>query len=238
MSYSPFQFVRFPLAASLLALANLCAAAPQAAAPAPSAAAATPGDPYTLNTCPVSGEALDADAVTWVIDAQTDAANEGRELRFCCPKCVEAFKAEPKRYLAEVDAKMVQEQLKTYPVLNCVVMPDDELADPRGPDAMDDKNVIVGNRLFRLCCSKCIKKLRANPAKYFAATDAAVIAMQKPTYALTTCPISGQPLSEGAKDLVIASRLVRVCCPKCEAGVRKDPNAAFKKIDAAAAAKK
>lgn len=236
------QSVRISVAASLLTLTNLCAAAPQAAAPAaapaPSAATAVTSDPYTLTTCAISGETLGAEAVTWVVDAQTDAANEGRELRFCCPKCIDTFKKEPKKYLAEIDAKMVQEQLKTYPVLNCVVMPDDELADPRGPEAMDDKNVIVGNRLFRLCCSKCIKKLRANPAKYIAAVDAAIIAAQKPTYPLTTCPISGGPLGESAKDIVLASRLVRVCCPKCEEGVRKDPLAAFKKIDDAAAAKK
>lgn len=209
-------------------------------APAPQAAAAAErkGDPYTLPTCPVSGKPLGADAFILIMDGSDNPANAGREIRFCCSECADKFKADPAKFIPEIDKQMVGAQLKTYPAGNCAVMTDDELSDPRGPDAMEDKNVILGNRLVRLCCAKCIKKLRAAPEKYLPGVDAAVIAMQKPTYALTTCPISGKALGATAVDIVVANRLVRVCCPGCTAPVLSDPVAAFKKIDAAAATKK
>lgn len=179
------------------------------------------GDPYPLDTCPVSGEKLDAKAVAFV--------NDGREIKFCCAKCVTAFKADPAKYLAEVDKKIVAAQKPFYPLKACVVMPDDELVDG---DAVD---MVWNNRLVRFCCKGCIKKFNADPAKFTATIDAAVIAAQKPTYKLATCPISGEKLgSMGAPvEMVINNRLVKLCCKGCEAAVKKNPTAVFAKLDAA-----
>ena len=67
------------------------------------------------------------------------------------------------------------------------------------------------------------------------ATDAEVIAQQLPSYPLTTCLVSGEPLDAmgGPIDLVHDGRLARVCCKGCIKGVKKDPAKHFAKIDAA-----
>jgi hypothetical protein len=73
-----------------------------------------------------------------------------------------------------------------------------------------------------------------------AATDAVaqtpevVIATQKPSYPLTTCPISGEAIAAGEGfDFAHEGRLVRTCCEKCVDGVKKDFAAVTAKIDAA-----
>lgn len=63
--------------------------------------------------------------------------------------------------------------------------------------------------------------------------DAEAIRAQRPSYPLTTCPVSGHELGKSGDpvDHVVQGRLVRLCCKDCVASVDKDPSAAFKKID-------
>jgi YHS domain-containing protein len=217
------------LAASLLA-ALLLAAAPMTAqdAAAPAKPAGTPmvGDPYPLDTCIVSGEKLGADATVVVLSGQRDPLQNGRQLKFCCPKCEAAFAAEPAKYVRDLDAKIIAAQARSYPIDHCLVMPDEKLDDGA-------KTVVYGNRLYRLCCPKCVRKFGQDPAKWAAAYEKEVIAAQKPGYPLATCPISGKPLGDGAVDVVIGSRLVRACCPGCVGPIKADPAAALAKVDAA-----
>lgn len=191
------------------------------------------GSPYCLDTCPVSGEKLGEGAVTIVVEDASNKANDGREIKFCCPKCAAKFKTDQATILKKVDEAMIKEQLKWYPDSSCVVMPDDKLPDPRGADAMEAKNIVVQNQLVRLCCGKCVKKVQANPDAWLKKVQEQVIAAQKPGYPLDTCVISGEKLGDSPVDIVIGSRLVRTCCGKCAAKVKSDPQAAFSKLDAA-----
>lgn len=170
-------------------------------------------------------------------DAST-IATDGREVKFCCPNCVATFNADQKLYLDKIDAAIIEDQLKVYPRhATCVVMNDEELSDPLGPDADDAKPLVVGNRLFRICCKKCIAKIKKDPEKFIADLDAQVIAAQKADYPLTVCVVSGEKLDEGAYEFVVANRLVRLCCKKCAEKVRANPLDAIKKVDAGRAAK-
>src|SRR5687767_8273599 len=65
--------------------------------------------------------------------------------------------------------------------------------------------------------------------------EARVIAFQRPSYPLDTCPISGEKLgSMGAPvDMVVDGRLVRLCCGNCKKAVDKDKAAVIKQIDEA-----
>lgn len=223
-----------PRTAAVIALAaSIClpllALSPQAAKPK--------GSPYTLATCPVSGKPLPAQPHILIYSNPNDPIDDGREIRLCCPNCVGAFEKDPKAILSKVDAAMVEQQLSYYPAGNCLVMADEALSDPRGPDAKDDKNVIVRNQLVRLCCGKCVRKVTADPDRFVAMVDRSVIAAQSKDYPLATCPISGSAIDGKGHEFVIASRLVRTCCPKCEAAVRADPLPTLAKIDAAAKAK-
>jgi YHS domain-containing protein len=47
--------------------------------------------------CPVMGNEVDPDLF---VDY------EGRRIGFCCPPCVEKFKADPEKYLEKVDAEL------------------------------------------------------------------------------------------------------------------------------------
>ncbi len=192
------------------------------------------GSPYPLATCPVSGKPLTKDAVIFVMEDKANALNDGREIRFCCPNCVEPFKADPAKFLPAIDAAIIAQQSARYPMTTCVVMTDDELPVAGSPDADKVRNVVVLNDMVRLCCPGCMKKLKKDPMKYLDAINAAVIAKQKNNYALVTCPISGEALPEEPTDIVIGERLVRLCCGGCAAKARKDPIAIFAKLDAGA----
>ena len=186
------------------------------------------GDPYPLATCPVSGEKLGAmgDAVVRSYD--------GREVRFCCGGCVGKFEKSRETYFAKIDEKIVKSQRELYPLKECVVS-------GRKLGAMGDPiQMVVHNRLFLLCCPGCKSKLTKDPAGFFGKLDAAVIKAQSADYPLETCLVSGKKLGAmgPARELVVANRLVRLCCPGCVAKFRKDSVRYIEKLDAARKAKK
>ena len=53
--------------------------------------------PYTLKTCPVSGEKLGEMGKAYVI------TNDMREIKFCCKGCLKDFKKDPAKYLKKID---------------------------------------------------------------------------------------------------------------------------------------
>lgn len=183
------------------------------------------GDAYPLDTCPVSGEKLGDDAVSVVLSGMKDKNLDGTHMKFCCKKCEAAFKADPAKFMPKVEEKLIA-QAGNYPLGTCLVMTDE------GIDA-SSKTVVYHNRVYKLCCKKCVNRFTKDPAKWAKEYETAVIKAQKPAYKATTCPISGKPLGEGAVDVVIGNRLVRVCCAGCVGPVKADTKAAFAKIDAA-----
>lgn len=180
------------------------------------------GDPYPLATDPVTGEQLTDDAVVHV--------HEGRQLRFNSEKNVETFMADPAKYLADVDAKLVEMQKPHYPLTTCPVS-GGELGSMGEP-----KDIIVGNRLVRLCCAGCVAKANEDAEAVIAKLDAAVIEQQSADYPLQTCPVSGDKLGGDMGEpvnLVVANRLVKLCCAGCVDAVKQDPAAALAELDAA-----
>ncbi|MFM7053029.1 MAG: hypothetical protein ACKOYN_13000 [Planctomycetota bacterium] len=208
-----------------IALASLAALAGAAMTSAPVGTADMQGDPYPLDTCPVSGEKLGADAVTVVLSGMKDKNLDGTQVKFCCAKCEGAFKADPDKYLPKMN-EAIEKAAGKYPIGHCLVMADEKIDD-------DAKTVVYQNRVYKLCCKKCVGRFTKDPAKWVKEYEAEVVKTQKPGYKLATCPISGKPLGEGAVDVVIGTRLVRVCCPGCVGPVKADPKAAFAKVDAA-----
>ncbi len=216
-------------ATALLILVGTSIGTPQD--PTPQAATAK-GSPYPLATCPVSGRPLTKDAVIFVMEDKANPLNDGRELRFFCPNCLDSFKTDPQKYLPAIDAAIIAQQKARYPLTNCVVMNEDPLPASGAPDADKIREVVVLNDMVRLCCPGCMKKLKKDPTKYLADIHAAVIATQMKNYALVTCPISGEALPAKPADIVIGERLVRLCCSGCAKQARKDPTAIFAKLDA------
>lgn len=186
-------------------------------APAPPAE----GDAYPLAVCPVSGMELGSMGMPIVYE------HEGRQIRFCCDECIEPFEEAPAEHLAEVDERIVEDQLAHYPMDTCVVS-GAELGSMGDP-----VNYVYGNRLVRFCCPMCDETFEADPAAHLAQIDAAAIEQQKADYPTDMCVVSGEPLSEWGEpvDIVMANRLVRLCCNTCAEDFHADPAGYLAKRD-------
>ncbi len=120
------------------------------------------------------------------------------------------------------------DRIDVYPLDTCAVAAKSKLGGMGDP-------VIVKHegREVRFCCEKCEKKLADNPEQILAALDERIIAQQKPSYPLTTCPVSGEELDDTAVDFVVNNQLVRTCCKMCMRKVIAKPEAVLAKVDAA-----
>ena len=92
------------------------------------AKAGSTGDPYLLDTDPVSGEKLGPPEKLVVVQ------HEGRELRFANEQNAKALQADPQKYVAAVDAALVRQQMAFYPLQTCVVS--GEKLDAQGIDVI------------------------------------------------------------------------------------------------------
>ncbi|HCT45241.1 MAG: hypothetical protein CMJ35_08395 [Phycisphaerae bacterium] len=187
-------------------------------------ASAVKSQPYTLGTCPVSGEELGSmgDPIIKVID--------GREVRFCCNMCVPKFEKDSARYFKQIDEQMIADQMPYYPQTTCVVS-----GEPLVDDGEDIAiNMIYANRLVRLCCNMCKTEFKKDPGAYIAKLDKAAADAQRVDYPLDKCMIGGKLGSMGEpSEIVLAGRLVRFCCPMCEPKVIADPAKYLGQLDEA-----
>ncbi len=179
---------------------------------------------YPFDTCAVLGKKLGAmgDPVIKVYD--------GREVRFCCPGCPPKFEKDLAASLKKLDEKIIADQLPIYPLKTSVVS---GMALPAKP-----VDVVSGNRLVRLADESEKVALSKDAAKYIAELDKAVIAAQGKDYpaSLDTCPASGEKLGGDmgkSFDIVLAGRLVKLCCAGCDVDARKEPAKMIAAVDAA-----
>ncbi len=121
-------------------------------------AAQTPN--YPLDTCVVSGEKL-AD-----MGKPIDYIDGNTLVRFCCKGCLPKYEKNPAEYRKTLDQAVIDKQKSNYPLDTCVVS-----GDKLGGDMGEPIEYVVGNRLVRLCCKGCIKKVAENPAKYLQMID-------------------------------------------------------------------
>ncbi len=200
---------------------------PKAAHKAVAAANKTPSwyEPYTLGTCPVSGEPLGG------MGDPVIKKFAGREIRFCCKKCVGKFKQNLEASMKKVDAAIIKDQMRYYPMQTCVVS--GEALNEDGEESAID--MVYGNRLVRFCCKMCRSDFKKDPAKFIAKLDKAAADAQRKDYPLTTCPVSGEALGGMGEpvEVVVAGRLVRLCCKMCKPKLMGNPRAYLSKIDAA-----
>ncbi|MEW6741842.1 MAG: hypothetical protein AB1486_03700 [Planctomycetota bacterium] len=118
-----------------------------------------------------------------------------------------------------------------YPLDYCIVT-GEKFSEAHPPYAYIRKGA-SNARTILLANKDCVAKFEEKADEYLAKIDAAVIATQKPTYPLEQCPVSGEPLDEGAVDYVYQNRLVRFCCKGCISGFEKDPKSHLEKINRA-----
>lgn len=197
-------------------------------APAAEAKATWKGEPYMLATCAASWRPLD------VKGTRTTKVVENQELKFCCGGCADVVAKEPAKWVPKVDTAHADQQRPIYPLTTCVVA-GESLIDENGSDTATE--IVVQNRLFRVCCGDCAKAVKADPAKYAAKLDAAALAAQAKTYPLTQCVNNPKAaVTADSTQFVVAGRLIRTCCGKCKAKVLENPYDYVMAVDAARAA--
>jgi len=130
---------------------------------------------------------------------------------------------------ADKEKMVIADQLPSYPLNKCVVS-HEELGSMGEPI-----DLVVEGHLLRLCCKGCVKKAKANPAAAIKQVEAAVIAKQLPHYPLKKCAVTGKALDPEKEpvNVVVGTRLVRVCCDRCAKKVRADSSKAIKAVNAA-----
>lgn len=180
------------------------------------------GDPYPFSTCPVTGEQLGGMGEPFV------KLYDGREVRFCCDGCTEGFEKDKAGNFAKLDEKIVKDQLPLYPLRTSVVSGKDL---PEHP-----VDFVFGNRLVRVRDEAERAEFQKDPKRHLAVLDTAVVAAQGAGYVLAACPVSGEEYG-GAMgepvDVVVAGRLVRLCCKGCKKDVETDPAKFVALVDAA-----
>ncbi|VAX37006.1 hypothetical protein MNBD_PLANCTO03-277 [hydrothermal vent metagenome] len=141
---------------------------------------------YPVSTCLVSGEPLVEDGE----DIAVDRIYNGRLVRFCCKSCVKDFLKNPEPTMMMLDAAVIAQQGKHYPLKTCVVS-GEELGGMGEP-----YELVVGNRLVRLCCDGCEKKLLADPVKYLEPLNAAWEAQGMPAMLTKAPAIKGHEMMD------------------------------------------
>ncbi len=181
---------------------------------------------YPLTTCAVSGEPLPKESIDTVID--------GRLVRVCCKDCVAGAEKDKAAIFAKIDAGVIQAQRLGYPLKTC----------PTSGESLGDGAVefVVGTRLLKACCGKCVAAMKADPEKAIKQLNDAYVAAQKPTYPLTTCVATGEEIGKDPEmkpvDFLHGTRYYRLCCAGCKKAIAKDPEGMWAKVEAARAAKK
>lgn len=206
----------------LIAISNLTLFASEALEHGESAKAIA-GDPYYLTTCPVSGQKLGEMGKPVLYN------HDGREIRFCCAGCVAQFKKDPQKFISKLDEAMIKDQLPFYPLETCLVTKQKLTSMGKPVD------VIYKNRLVRFCCNNCVAQFEKDPDEYIRQLNAAVIQQQKEDYPLANCMASGEKLGGSMGDpidIVIANRLIRLCCPSCQKMLQENPSEYLSKLEA------
>jgi hypothetical protein len=177
------------------------------------------GDAYYLSSCAHCGGMLGSKGDT------LDHAVTGRDVRFCSPPCAAEFARDPIAGFEAVDARMAADQRPHYPLRTSLVT--------GAPLPARPVEVIIGNRLFLAADRREAQSLAADPDAYFRSLDRAVIEAQTPGYGMKRkCPVQGDILeSDVPFDIVIANRMIRVCCARCGRVVRARPSQYLAMVD-------
>jgi YHS domain-containing protein len=111
---------------------------------------------YPLETCVVSSEGLHD------MGEPVDLVYGTRLVRLCCKGCKKGFHKDPEKFLAKIDAKLIEAQKADYPFETCVVS-QEKLGSMGEPV---DK--LYGTTLVRFCCKGCIKTFEKEPDGFLA----------------------------------------------------------------------
>jgi len=104
--------------------------------------------PRVQVSCPMTGKPVRLDTVV---------EHGGKKYYFCCKKCQGRFRSDPAKFLGDRAFKARLAASYTYQT-RCPVMGGE--VDP------EVSTELAGSQRVYFCCKSCVKKFKANPAKY------------------------------------------------------------------------
>ena len=123
-----------------------------------------------------------------------------------------------------------------YPLATCPVSGEKLGADAKTVVLADMKDPMLNGTQVKFCCGKCEAAFKADPEKYVAKMNDAIV-KAAPAYPLKTCLVMGkEELDANAKTVVYQNRVYKLCCGKCVAKFKKDPAKFAKEYEAQVAA--
>lgn len=168
---------------------------------------------YPLATCIVSGDALGEDSPDFVV--------AGRRFRTCGDECRAKLEKEPTGFVEKLDAALIAAQLPQYPLTHCPIT-------GKVLGAMGEPvRLILDDTLVQLCCAGCAPSAHARAAAIVERIHDQAYAAQRAGYARKTCVISDHELGPDAVDVMVGTRLVRLCCEDCIEDLAKSPQTAL-----------
>jgi YHS domain-containing protein len=117
---------------------------------------------YPIDACVVSGDKLGKQGTG------QDFVYMNRLVRLSSKDHRATFLKDPEKFLAKLDAAVIEHQKAGYKETTCLVS-----GEKLGGEMGDPIDHVVGNRLVRFCCKSCVKDFGKDPLKYLAKLDGA-----------------------------------------------------------------
>ncbi|HEX9793260.1 MAG TPA: hypothetical protein VGC54_04690 [Planctomycetota bacterium] len=149
----------------------------------------------TQTTCVVSGEKLEnRDHFAQVLN---------KRVYTCCDKCLAKVKAEPAKYFDKLEGRKAQ-----------------SVCPLTGEPIDGEAFATIQGQKVGFCCAGCESKMAAAPQKYF---DAIAAKGMVTAPALSTCPVSGEPIKSQSYFATWNGHRVNFCCEDCIGAFVKKP---------------
>ena len=162
--------------------------------------------------CPVMGGKIDKELY---VDA------DGKRIYVCCKGCIEKVKADPQKYIKQLESQGVTLEKAPVPQTVCPVM-----------GGKIDKNIYVdadGKRIY-VCCEGCVKKVKENPRKYIKQLEDQGITLDRTPVPQTICPVMGGKID---KNLYVDAdgKRIYACCAGCVEKIKANPQKYIKQLE-------
>ncbi len=149
-------------------------------------------------------------------------ALNGRTYYFCCPKCVEKFKAAPEQYLSP-QAKSLTPLMPIMPVSpasSSDAIEIDPVCGMKVNPATAKHTYALNGKTYYFCCPKCVEKFKAAPEQYLAgskkpAAPLVMIGMPAPEKPQAGGSTAAEPPHAAHKPATASQPGVVYVCPMC-----------------------
>jgi YHS domain-containing protein len=134
----------------------------------------------------------------------------------------------PVLVLAIAPAFQEKPRAETRPSASAVQVPffGNEKCPVSGKDVDRTRLAVIDGQPVYFCCGKCIAKAEADPK----ATAAKAYPVEKRVEVKNaSCPVMDDAIGDSKETVVIANRVLRLCCKDCEPDARANPSAVLAK---------